>query len=730
MADRLKGALNAAKTKASAAVAGASTAIENRRNASKNDGAGGMTTQQLAVALKESRRGEKEATERAEALERAQASLNGEMRRMANEMAEIKEAYESAVKEKEEMRTKASSIWTEMTAEIETLKQENERIRATEGADEVAEEALKKAEQKGHIEARALRKVIEEDRAKFAELEKELKDQLKELEDMLAAAKEGALDVGEQRDRTLLLESKVTELESELRAKVEALTLAEKAGAATQELESQLARAREECNQAKEDTHKATASQQEVASALEVAKSELQATTVALEREKSFVSKLKESEAALKDEITGLRAELDAKVAELRTAQTALASGQSSNQEVESARQLLESQLASVQAELRSKSEALDRAQASSSTAVQELESQVAALRSDLEEKSQSLNAAEASGARAQEAESARQLLESQLASVQAELQSKSEALDQACAASVMTSQGLESNLNVAKEEARALESDLETLRAELTTLRGELEHKQEVINSFEQNSNEARQELEAKLQASLQHARESVETVTKASEEAKMSLNNDLEALKANLEASERKNAVMEEELRLTNEALNRTSVEASGIEGVRAQLAEVSNKYRDSEKQCRILDEALQEANERLREMEDRLKDAEASDATAAEALRVANEQAAKAKDSAASIASTSATQFAQERQMMKNALGELQTERDILVKMLKTFHAHSNIHSTSVEPRTDDQAPFDFAKRFTEAPSLAGVFTPRKRTPYVEQPASPQN
>ena len=660
MADRLKGALNAAKTKASAAVAGASTAIENRRNASKNDGAGGMTTQQLAVALKESRRGEKEATERAEALERAQASLNGEMRRMANEMAEIKEAYESAVKEKEEMRTKASSIWTEMTAEIETLKQENERIRATEGADEVAEEALKKAEQKGHIEARALRKVIEEDRAKFAELEKELKDQLKELEDMLAAAKEGALDVGEQRDRTLLLESKVTELESELRAKVEALTLAEKAGAATQELESQLARAREECNQAKEDTHKATASQQEVASALEVAKSELQATTVALEREKSFVSKLKESEAALKDEITGLRAELDAKVAELRTAQTALASGQSSNQEVESARQLLESQLASVQAEL----------------------------------------------------------------------QSKSEALDQACAASVMTSQGLESNLNVAKEEARALESDLETLRAELTTLRGELEHKQEVINSFEQNSNEARQELEAKLQASLQHARESVETVTKASEEAKMSLNNDLEALKANLEASERKNAVMEEELRLTNEALNRTSVEASGIEGVRAQLAEVSNKYRDSEKQCRILDEALQEANERLREMEDRLKDAEASDATAAEALRVANEQAAKAKDSAASIASTSATQFAQERQMMKNALGELQTERDILVKMLKTFHAHSNIHSTSVEPRTDDQAPFDFAKRFTEAPSLAGVFTPRKRTPYVEQPASPQN
>ena len=660
MADRLKGALNAAKTKASAAVAGASTAIENRRNASKNDGAGGVTTQQLAVALKESRRGEKEATERAEALERAQASLNGEMRRMANEMAEIKEAYESAVKEKEEMRTKASSIWTEMTAEIETLKQENERIRATEGADEVAEEALKKAEQKGHIEARALRKVIEEDRAKFAELEKELKDQLKELEDMLAAAKEGALDVGEQRDRTLLLESKVTELESELRAKVEALTLAEKAGAATQELESQLARAREECNQAKEDTHKATASQQEVASALEVAKSELQATTVALEREKSFVSKLKESEAALKDEITGLRAELDAKVAELRTAQTALASGQSSNQEVESARQLLESQLASVQAEL----------------------------------------------------------------------QSKSEALDQACAASVMTSQGLESNLNVAKEEARALKSDLETLRAELTTLRGELEHKQEVINSFEQNSNEARQELEAKLQASLQHARESVETVTKASEEAKMSLNNDLEALKANLEASERKNAVMEEELRLTNEALNRTSVEASGIEGVRAQLAEVSNKYRDSEKQCRILDEALQEANERLRDMEDRLKDAEASDATAAEALRVANEQAAKAKDSAASIASTSATQFAQERQMMKNALGELQTERDILVKMLKTFHAHSNIHSTSVEPRTDDQAPFDFAKRFTEAPSLAGVFTPRKRTPYVEQPASPQN
>ena len=125
----------------------------------------------------------------------------------------------------------------------------------------------------------------------------------------------------------------------------------------------------------------------------------------------------------------------------------------------------------------------------------------------------------------------------------------------------------------------------------------------------------------------------------------------------------------------------------------------------------------------------------------ASAAEALREANEQAAKAKDNVASIASVSATQFAQERQMMKNALSELQTEREILVKMLKTFHAHGVVHSTSETASHRDASesvfgdgPSEFARRFTDSASLAGVFTPRKRAPYVDldrqSPNSPRS
>ena len=76
-----------------------------------------------------------------------------------------------------------------------------------------------------------------------------------------------------------------------------------------------------------------------------------------------------------------------------------------------------------------------------------------------------------------------------------------------------------------------------------------------------------------------------------------------------------------------------------------------------------------------------------------------------------------------------MMKNALSELQTERDILVKMLKTFHTHGVLHSTTQSQQTV-QAP-DFAHRLAESASIACVFTPqKKRTPYVDldSPRSP--
>ena len=77
-----------------------------------------------------------------------------------------------------------------------------------------------------------------------------------------------------------------------------------------------------------------------------------------------------------------------------------------------------------------------------------------------------------------------------------------------------------------------------------------------------------------------------------------------------------------------------------------------------------------------------------------------------------------------------MMKNALSELQTERDILVKMLKTFHTHGVLHSTTQSQQTVQAPDFNIVD-LAESASIAGVFTPqKKRTPYVDlgSPRSP--
>ena len=407
----------------------------------------------------------------------------------------------------------------------------------------------------------------------------------------------------------------------------------------------------------------------------------------------------------------------------LKNLQSELESTRATMQEVESAsssdKQQLEATNARLseqaganermRAELQAKTDALTRAESSSTTAMEEVSAQLAFAQAALNAKTEEL----------ERANDARESMQSKLSALQVELQTKHDALEVAQASS---------------GTAHELEKEVEAIRAELAAVRAQLLAKEHKLASFEEQASSTRNELQEKLEKSLKHAREQIQLVTEASETKHSSLAIDLETLKANLASAETRNAVMNEELRLTNEALSRSSAEVASIVQIQTQFEQLSARHKESEVAREHLKESLRVANERLVVLEERLKEAEENDATTAEALRTANEEAAKAKDNVASVASASATQFAQERQMMKNALGELQTERDILVKMLKTFHSHGVIHSTSETPQDSDAgSASDFTKRFTEAPSLASVFTPRKRAPYVDtsvppSPASP--
>ena len=66
-----------------------------------------------------------------------------------------------------------------MTAEIETLKAELERARGGKAEGDAGEDAIDELKQKAHLEARAIKKVLIEDREKFAATEAELRGRIK-----------------------------------------------------------------------------------------------------------------------------------------------------------------------------------------------------------------------------------------------------------------------------------------------------------------------------------------------------------------------------------------------------------------------------------------------------------------------------------------------------------------------------------------------------------------------
>ena len=596
----MKNALNAAKAKIGTAVQNQTQRVASARDRARtrssggDDGLGASGTSGVADA-----EALREAREHADGLEKAQAALNGEMRRMAVEHDRLKAALETVSEEKEAIRQRASAAWTEMTAEIEGLKGELAKAREDVGAD--PEESAEQKKEKIHLEKhlKAIEKVLLEEREKSAATETSLKARITELEALLAKGETENASNAESAEKVQELEAIISSLKLEVTQKTSDVERLEASGPSAEELAT-----------LREEATRASTRVKELESTLELAKNELDETTTELERKEQNVAQLQKHESELESQVNDLRKSLEA-------------------------------------------------SQSSSSAEVQELQA-------------------------------SKEALESQVSTLQ---------------------------------------SELESIRAEVATLQGELGHKAHALESLEESADAARTEMQTKLEESLHHAKEELRLVTEKSESHSASLSMDLESLKASLEAAETRNAVMQEELRLTNEALSRSTNEAASMETLQAELTAISERHKETETEKLDLEESLRVANERLVSLEEKLKIAEENDASSAEALRNATEEAAKAKDNVASIASVSATQFAQERQMMKNALSELQTERDILVKMLKTFHTHGVLHSTTQSQQTA-QAP-DFAHRLAESASIAGVFTPqKKRTPYVDlgSPRSP--
>ena len=596
----MKNALNAAKAKIGTAVQNQTQRVASARDRARtrssggDDGLGASGTSGVADA-----EALREAREHADGLEKAQAALNGEMRRMAVEHDRLKAALETVSEEKEAIRQRASAAWTEMTAEIEGLKGELAKAREDVGAD--PEESAEQKKEKIHLEKhlKAIEKVLLEEREKSAATETSLKARITELEALLAKGETENASNAESAEKVQELEAIISSLKLEVTQKTSDVERLEASGPSAEELAT-----------LREEATRASTRVKELESTLELAKNELDDTTTELERKEQNVAQLQKHESELESQVNDLRKSLEA-------------------------------------------------SQSSSSAEVQELQA-------------------------------SKEALESQVSTLQ---------------------------------------SELESIRAEVATLQGELGHKAHALESLEESADAARTEMQTKLEESLHHAKEELRLVTEKSESHSASLSMDLESLKASLEAAETRNAVMQEELRLTNEALSRSTNEAASMETLQAELTAISERHKETETEKLDLEESLRVANERLVSLEEKLKIAEENDASSAEALRNATEEAAKAKDNVASIASVSATQFAQERQMMKNALSELQTERDILVKMLKTFHTHGVLHSTTQSQQTV-QAP-DFAHRLAESASIAGVFTPqKKRTPYVDlgSPRSP--
>jgi len=634
----MKNAFNVAKAKIGTAVQNQTQRVASARDRARTRSSGGDDGLGASGASDGDAEALREAREHANALEKAQAALNGEMRRMAVEHDRLKVALETVSEEKETIRQRASAAWTEMTAEIEGLKGELVKARESVGAD--PEESAEQKKEKVHLEKhlKAIEKVLLEEREKSAATETSLKARIEELEALMAKGETETASNAESAEKVQELEAIISSLKLEITQKTSDVERLEASGPSAEELAA-----------LREEAAGASARVKDLETTLDLAKNELDETTSALEREEQNVAQLQKHESELVSQMNDLRESLEA----------SQSSSSAEVQELRASKEALESQVSTLQSELESQSAALTQAQSSSSAEVQELRA-------------------------------SKEALESQVSTLQ---------------------------------------SELESLRADVARLQGELEHKSHALQSLEESADAARTEMRTKLEESLHHAKEELRLVTEKSESHSASLSMDLESLKASLEATETRNAVMQEELRLTNEALSRSTNEAESMATLQAELADVSERHKETETEKLNLEESLRVANERLVNLEEKLKIAEENDASSAEALRNATEEAAKAKDNIASIASVSATQFAQERQMMKNALSELQTERDILVKMLKTFHTHGVVHSTTQTQQTG-QAP-DFAHRLAESASIAGVFTPqKKRTPYVDvdSPRSP--
>ena len=634
----MKNAFNVAKAKIGTAVQNQTQRVASARDRARTRSSGGDDGLGASGASDGDAEALREAREHANALEKAQAALNGEMRRMAVEHDRLKVALETVSEEKETIRQRASAAWTEMTAEIEGLKGELVKARESVGAD--PEESAEQKKEKVHLEKhlKAIEKVLLEEREKSAATETSLKARIEELEALMAKGETETASNAESAEKVQELEAIISSLKLEITQKTSDVERLEASGPSAEELAA-----------LREEAAGASARVKDLETTLDLAKNELDETTSALEREEQNVAQLQKHESELVSQMNDLRESLEA----------SQSSSSAEVQELRASKEALESQVSTLQSELESQSAALTQAQSSSSAEVQELRA-------------------------------SKEALESQMSTLQ---------------------------------------SELESLRADVARLQGELEHKSHALQSLEESADAARTEMRTKLEESLHHAKEELRLVTEKSESHSASLSMDLESLKASLEATETRNAVMQEELRLTNEALSRSTNEAESMATLQAELADVSERHKETETEKLNLEESLRVANERLVNLEEKLKIAEENDASSAEALRNATEEAAKAKDNIASIASVSATQFAQERQMMKNALSELQTERDILVKMLKTFHTHGVVHSTTQTQQTG-QAP-DFAHRLAESASIAGVFTPqKKRTPYVDvdSPRSP--
>ena len=598
-------------------------------------------------------------------MERARDALNDVLRATANALNEERNA-------RARERGTAKEMVDAMEETIEGLKAElrEERGKKGDGA------RTREREDVERTHARALEKALEERRAEFEGAEGEYRGRIIELEARLAHAEAGEKFLAEANEelsgKTRDLQTRLEEARGELAAKSEeALNVEAAMMSATRNLQEELTRV-------KEDVQLAEATSASLETHVASLRAELEAKSRALE---IAVAASTSGVEEVERDLSRARAAVESSQFELRGKTEALAVAEASTLEVkrelESAlidRRSLELQLEAAKqqaqdtgAELHAKNQAFAMLEKSSRLILDEKGSEFRRVEQAL--------TSELQGALA-----SRQTLEKQISDLLSELQLKSEALE-AKSEALERAEALSASAEDAESVRQSFENQMAALESQLRAKHDAMESAEAHVVSLRETAEnqlaETQMNLQAKI-AALAEAEANSETAARDANAARLVLENQVAAMQSDLQ--------------------NKTEL----IERYEAMMTDHV-----------ALKSSLNEANERLIALQDEIKHSAARDASAAEALALAERDAAKAKDNVASIASASATQFAQERQMMKNALGELQTERDILVKMLKTFQQHGSIHSTSGKPEDDS-----FVRRFSEAPSLASVFTPRSR------------